>query len=207
MSAVADGPVWKAGIVPVAELGPAIGVVQIDDDVGGIEQHDQVLREIGDRVDAQIGIAQQHGAGLGDGEGSADDGEIDIRQIPRRADAGDIPVARDLRHRRAHDLGARDLRPHRRQEIAEAGGSRNIPPMRCRLSLKAPRSDAGGSSSNSGNVGQRPVHARQVGADRGQDVVAAAHRFPPRFAWYQLWKVCLGGCGTSRCFPQALRPL
>ena len=83
MSAVADGPVWKAGVVPVAELRPAVGVVQIDDDVGGIEQHDQVLREIGERVDAQIRVAQQHGAGLGDGEGSADHREIDIRQILR----------------------------------------------------------------------------------------------------------------------------
>jgi hypothetical protein len=44
----------------LAELGPTIGVMQIDDDVGGIEEHDQMLCEIGDRVDAQIRIAQQH---------------------------------------------------------------------------------------------------------------------------------------------------
>ena len=67
-----------------------------------------------------------------------------------------------------------------------AGGSRNIPPMRCRLSLKASSKEAGGSSSNSGNVGKRPVDAWQVGTDRGQDVVAAAHCFAPRFALYQL---------------------
>src|SRR5437764_278351 len=44
----------ETGIVPVAKLGPAIGVVQIDDNVGGIEEHDQVLREVGDRVDAEV---------------------------------------------------------------------------------------------------------------------------------------------------------
>ena len=35
-------------IVPLAELGPPIGVMGIDDDVGGIEQDDQVLCQIGD---------------------------------------------------------------------------------------------------------------------------------------------------------------
>ena len=67
-----------------------------------------------------------------------------------------------------------------------AVGSRNVPPMRCRLSLNASSKEAGGSSSNSGNEGQRPVDPWQIGADRGQDVVAAAHCFAPRFAWCQL---------------------
>src|ERR1700730_5655165 len=69
-------------ILPVAELRPAIGVVQIDDNVGGIEEHDQVLREEGDRIDAEVGIAQEDGAGLRDGERRADDGEVHIPQIP-----------------------------------------------------------------------------------------------------------------------------
>src|SRR5947208_2960146 len=40
----------EARIVTVAELRPAIGVVKVHDDIGGIEQYDQVLREIGDGV-------------------------------------------------------------------------------------------------------------------------------------------------------------
>jgi len=72
----------ETGIVTVAKLGPAIGVVQIDDNVEGIEEHDQVLREVGDRVDAEVGLAQEDRAGLRDGERRADDGEVDIRQIP-----------------------------------------------------------------------------------------------------------------------------
>src|SRR5258706_1235028 len=104
----------EAGIMPVAELGAAIGVVQVDDKVVGIEEHDQVLREVGDSVDAEVCIAQEDGAGLRDGERCSDDGKIDIRQISWRADVSDIPVARDLRHGRAHDFGVRDLRPYRR---------------------------------------------------------------------------------------------
>src|ERR1700731_5381136 len=54
----------ETGIASVAELRPAIGVVQIDDNVGGIEEHDQVLREAEDRVEVKGGIAQGGGAGL-----------------------------------------------------------------------------------------------------------------------------------------------
>jgi len=46
--------------MPVAKLRPLVGVVQIDDDVGGIEQYDQMLCEIGDSIDVQPGVAQQH---------------------------------------------------------------------------------------------------------------------------------------------------
>jgi hypothetical protein len=38
------GPSMEGSIMPLAELGPAIGVTEIDDNVGGIEQDDQVLR-------------------------------------------------------------------------------------------------------------------------------------------------------------------
>ena len=41
----------EGGIAQLAELGPAIRVMEVDDDVGGIEQDDQVLRQIGDGVE------------------------------------------------------------------------------------------------------------------------------------------------------------
>ena len=168
--------------MPVAELGPAIGVVQVDDNVGGIEEHDQVLREVGDAVDAEVGIAQEHGAGLCDGERCSDDGKIDIRQIPWRAHVSDIPVARDLRHGRAHDFGVRDLRPDRRQDI---GGGRRIEEHSAhavQTVFESRQKRRRRVVVEQGYVRQRPVHAWQIGSDRGQDVVAAAHRFAPRFA-------------------------
>src|SRR5690242_11539415 len=91
----------KRGVMPVTELRTAVGVMQIDDDVGGIEQYDQVLCKVGDRIYVQVRIAQQHRPGLADAEGSADNREIDVREILWRAYAGDVAVARDFRHSRA----------------------------------------------------------------------------------------------------------
>src|SRR5208337_1222513 len=87
----------ESGIVAFAEFRPAISVMEIDDNVGRIEQDDQVLRKIGDRVDAELLVAEQDRPRLGDGEGGADNGEIDIRQILRRGDPGNVAVAGDFR--------------------------------------------------------------------------------------------------------------
>lgn len=43
----------EGGVVLVMEFSTPISVVQIDHDVRWIEQHDQVLREIGDRVELE----------------------------------------------------------------------------------------------------------------------------------------------------------
>src|SRR5208283_3968307 len=176
----------ETGIAPVAELRPAIGVVQIDNNVGGIEEHDQVLRKVGDRVDAEVSIAQEDGAGLGDGERGADDGEVYIREIPRRAYAGDIAVAPDFRHHRAHDFGARDLLPHRRQDVAGGRRVEEHSAHAVQAGLEGVQQGGRRLVVERGNVGKRPVDAWQIGTDRGQDVVAAAHCFAPRFALYQL---------------------
>src|ERR1700730_10064029 len=45
------GAGMERGVVPVAELPPAIGVVKVHEDVGGIEQYDQMLRQVGDGID------------------------------------------------------------------------------------------------------------------------------------------------------------
>ena len=42
--------------------------MQIDNDVGRIEQHDQVLCEVGHCVHVEVDIGQEKGASLGDGE-------------------------------------------------------------------------------------------------------------------------------------------
>jgi hypothetical protein len=92
--------------------------MQIDDDVRRIKKHDQVLGEVGDRIDVEVRIAQQDGAGLRDGERCSHDGNIHVRQITWRANASDIAVATDLRHGRAHDFGVCDFCPNRRQDVA-----------------------------------------------------------------------------------------
>jgi hypothetical protein len=108
----------KAGTVPVMELGPAIGVVEVDDDVSGLVQYDQVLSEIGNGVYSKLRIAEKHRARLRDSKARAGNGEIDIGQILCRLDVVDVAIAGDLRDERACDLGFRKLLADRRQGIA-----------------------------------------------------------------------------------------
>ena len=63
--------------------------MQVDHQIGGVEQDDQMLREIGDRVHLEIGIAQEDGACLRDAKSCSDDRKIYIRQIPRRIHVGE----------------------------------------------------------------------------------------------------------------------
>jgi len=58
----------EGGIAPVAKLGTVISMVKVDDDIGGVEQHDEMLREVGHRVHPQVGVAQQDGARFSHGE-------------------------------------------------------------------------------------------------------------------------------------------
>ena len=51
-----------------------------------------MLRETGDRIDMQIGIARRHRAGFGHGKGSAQNREIDIGQILRLARAANVAL-------------------------------------------------------------------------------------------------------------------
>src|SRR5882762_8660750 len=111
----------EGGITPVAKLGPAISVVEVDDDIGGVEQHDEMLREVGNRIYEQVYFAQEDRARFSHGERGADDGEIDIREILGRPDVRDVPIAANLRYRRADDFGARDFQPNWCERIARGG--------------------------------------------------------------------------------------
>src|SRR5215831_19146540 len=75
-----------------------IGVMEIHNDIRRIEQDNNVLREIGEGIDLQIALAQEHRSSLGNGEGSAHNGEIDIGQVPGRADPLKVTIANDLRY-------------------------------------------------------------------------------------------------------------
>src|SRR5271166_3686155 len=86
----------EGGIVAVSKLSSAISVMEIDDDVGGVEQNNQVLREISDGVDAEVLVVEEDRAGLRDCKSGACNCEIDVRQILRRANPGNVAVAFDL---------------------------------------------------------------------------------------------------------------
>ena len=54
-------------IMSEPKFGAPIGVMEIDNDFRRIEQDDDVLREIGEGIDLQIALAQEHRSGLGNG--------------------------------------------------------------------------------------------------------------------------------------------
>ena len=70
----------------LTKLPAPICVMQVDHDVVRIEQHDEVLREVGYCVRSKFCLGQQYRAGLGYGEGSAHDREIDVGEILRDPD-------------------------------------------------------------------------------------------------------------------------
>jgi hypothetical protein len=43
----------------IAQFRPTIGVMETDDDVGGVEQHDHMLREISVGIGAQLPVVEQ----------------------------------------------------------------------------------------------------------------------------------------------------
>src|SRR5271166_4579127 len=86
-------------IIAVSKLRSAISVMEIGDDVGGVEQNNQVLREISNGVDAEALIVEKDRAGLRDCESGARNREVDVRQILRRANPGNVEVTLDLRRR------------------------------------------------------------------------------------------------------------
>jgi len=103
--------------------------VQVDDDVGRIEQYDQMLSEVGDRIDVQIGLAEQHGAGPSATPNDArTSGEIDIREILRhprhwRLSRFACYLSGTVEHT---TLGAGDLLPDRCQDVHRKPAGRGI---------------------------------------------------------------------------------
>ena len=91
------------GVTTLPKLRPRIGAVDVDDDIRRIQQNDQVLCEIGQRIHLEILIRQQDRSGFGDAAGSAHHGVIDIRQRPGIGDRGKIEFAADLRRRRTDE--------------------------------------------------------------------------------------------------------
>jgi hypothetical protein len=60
-------------------------VVHVANDAVRIEQHDEMLGEIGEGVDFQFVLAEPYRTGLGDAEGGTDDTDVErAAALPRR---------------------------------------------------------------------------------------------------------------------------
>jgi hypothetical protein len=78
----------KRCVVSLPELGPLIGVMQVHDDIGWVEQHDQMLGEVAQRINPKIGLGQADRSCLCDPEGGTHDADVHVRQILRRMHVG-----------------------------------------------------------------------------------------------------------------------
>ena len=83
-------------VTPLPELRSCIGAVHVDDDIRRIQQNDQVLCKIGQRVHLQILVRKQHRSSFGDAARGAHYCVIDISQLPRVDDCSKIEFALDL---------------------------------------------------------------------------------------------------------------
>ena len=105
----------KNGVAPLPELRPGIGAVDIDHDIGRIEQNDQVLREIGQCIHLQVLVRKQHRSGFGDAAASAHYRMIDISQNPGIPGGRQIELTTDLRRSRADQSAGLEQRPEAQQ--------------------------------------------------------------------------------------------
>ena len=80
-------------------------MVHVVQDVRGVEQHHEVLGEVGEGVDAEPLVGEQHRPCLGHPEGGAHDRHVDVLQSVRVSHGGDVAVAAHFRHGRAHHPG------------------------------------------------------------------------------------------------------
>lgn len=107
------------GVTVLPKLRPGIGAVHVDDDIRRIEQNDQVLREIGQRIHLQILVRQQHRASFGDAARGAHHGVVDISQGPRIDNVRQIKFTPDLRRRRTDEAAmCEQTRRHARMSPA-----------------------------------------------------------------------------------------
>src|SRR5271165_7188877 len=132
---------------------------------------------------------------------------VNIGQRARFGDGGKIACADDLRRRRTDEKALREQCPHRRQRIISRPGSEQTSPHTLQHVAERVNERGWRVAVEPRHHGMRPLNLWQVGADRGENGVTTAHFLSPRFFLYHWWNVSAGACGTSRCLPQALRPL
>ena len=189
---------------PVSGVEPralAVGMVQVADDPGWIQQYDEMLRQKAQRVHLEFRFGQPQRAGLRDPENGPHDAYVDIAQLrgrraPGRADR--LPATSGVAEQTTLAFG-KSFRI-RASKSPSAGASATLPPMRTSAALKRLERRAG-----RGIEGRYPgqgLRRRLVLPDPRQDVVPAAHRLL-RFFRYHCRKVDCGAAGTSRCRPQA----
>ena len=193
MSAVADGPVMKTRVARSESVRLAIGVVQVGDDGGRVEQHDEVLRQEAERVDARTRARSARPSRSRRRRTTArttpTSTSSSVGRVAALGRCARVPF--DLGHGRADDCGARDAvaRTSASRSMSPAGGRPPCRPCAGAPSLNAASADRRAAASKGGIAGSGR-RRRLVAAHARQDVLAAGAPRPgalPRFFRYH-WR-------------------
>ena len=104
-------PCMERSIARHMEFLTPIGVLSACRNVLGIEQNDEVLGKVGERVYVQFFLSEEHRAGLGYAETCAHDGDIDGGEVPWSCGGSQVVAAAHLRYCGAHNRGGCQARP------------------------------------------------------------------------------------------------
>ena len=91
------------------EFRSSLRVLQPRHDVVAVEQHHEMLCQVGQRVDHQLGFGEQHGSSLCDAEQCPNDRHVLVREIPRLCVFIESATSDDLGHRSANHRAAQFL--------------------------------------------------------------------------------------------------
>ena len=204
ISAVAEGPVTSTAYRAVLNRGISIGVMQVADDIAGVEQCEEMLGQKGKRIHLQLRLAQPDRAGFGDSKSGPHDADIDIVQIRRVDNAAQGAVAVHFGRRRTDHLRLREQRSDEPRRGPPSWVSANLPPMRSKRLLKFSQQAIRRVARTAGyrEDGRR---RRLVGANAAR-IVSRLLTLAPGSSGTTA-KGLSRGTGTSRCRPQALSRL
>ncbi len=86
-------PCMKARIAMALKLRASIGVLQCRQNVDGVEQDNQMLRQVGHGVQHQRVVGEQYRPGLSDAKTPSHDRYVDIDEVTGPFDVSQIPIA------------------------------------------------------------------------------------------------------------------
>src|SRR5262249_33515601 len=178
----------------------AIGVMQISNDVARVQQSDEVLRKIRERIDLQLGLAEPERAGFRHSKGGADDTDINVGQIGGISVA-DLPSTSAVAEQMTVARGKSDRM--KRSGLLPLRSLANFPPIRINASWSSANSDPSvllnSGTSGSGGGSRRGLVRAHCSKNR-----VAAHHGRLLCSLYRLRKVCCVASGISRWQPHGL---
>src|ERR1700761_3910100 len=193
----------KTSIVRRAELGLHVGVLGALDDIGRVEEYNQVLGQVCKGIDLQFFFSEKYGPGLSDGESGAYDSNVHLGQFAglHHRHQGDIPA--DFRYGRTNGAAPGQADTQGLKQVAGGILLHDFAAHQLQVIDKSRLRTFGPGPGEVGHGGKVVLSGRTIGSDPGKDRGARAHHSSPllpfiRFRFHHEWKVSFGASGISR---------